>query len=990
MIGCHLTGKFHLNTIDYTTNKMEAKTIIRKVGPVGAIWMCFLLLFSGKIYATHNLAGQIVAELIEGTTYRITLTTYTDPAPAGVDRCSADIEIWSVGSNPVLRDVISEIPRANGDLDRNPNSDCTIPNPRRGEEVYQTVKMNIYTTVYTFPANAKFELRYFDVARREDIKNITRPGEQAFYVTTILDIPNPILGTNNTPVLLNTPLDEACMGKLWSHNPGGFDPDGDSLAYRIVASMQYDPSKGISPQEATGYRFPDDSTSFTQNGPLIQDPITGLMTWRVPGEEGAYNIAYVVEEYRNGIKLGEVLRDMVIFVRDCDNNPPVIQSITDTCVTAGDIIEFDFLAFDPDPEDSIYLRLNNAGLGNNGPFSLDNTPVITGEILDAEPGIRRAYTDLPISTENTLDRFPDSVAYIDTIYGNFEWGTICDNIRKQFYQVDFFANDNFGYIEQQGITLLSANHLVAITVIPPPPSELSATKQSRQITLQWLPSDCDNALGYNVYRKIGQPGFMQDTVCCDMKPADQGYELIGFTEGWDATTFIDSLNEINNIQGESFCYLVTSVFRDEFNSSIDARLESCASNEICIEVKLDTLYATNDSVSVTDPVDGEIYLSWSQPKQVDDFYPAPYTYRIFRGVDAEFPENEIAQLAYNDTTFTDVGINTDSIGYNYRIELYDSNDSIVPMGDTTKQQSSSIFLTTLGDNGTINISWEEDVPWLNTSYEIFRAIEGSPFESLAVVDGSGNSIHTYEDSGLDRETNYCYFIRSTGGYDPIVPNIKQVLINDSQVSCSTAEDNTPPCFPEFAAQGDCNNSTHIITITKNMEICENDGDEIVLYFRDRDVDNVPYIERARFAYGDFGLDTTLVFSVEEGASLAGCYAITTSDTSGNVSDFSPARCIEFCPGLMMSNIFTPNGDGVNDFFTPVFFRDVVLREIVIIDRWGNEVHTSQEDISRLWDGRVNEGSMAKDGVYYYYIRYEELNVEGNIPQEAKGWVTLLR
>ena len=241
----------------------------------------------GQLYATHNLAGEIVARRIDGTRYELTLTTYTDPAPAGVDRCSADIEIWSTGLNPQLIDVIRLIPRANGPIDRSPPSDCEIPGPREGVPIYRTVKQNIYITEYTFDFG-KFELRYFDVARREDIINISKPGEQAFYVTTILDIPNPILGNNNTPVLLNTPLDEACAGKLWTHNPGGFDPDGDSLAYEIRASMQYDPSKGITPQIASGYRFPDDSSPnvFPDNGPLTMDPITGLMTWKSLDSQG--------------------------------------------------------------------------------------------------------------------------------------------------------------------------------------------------------------------------------------------------------------------------------------------------------------------------------------------------------------------------------------------------------------------------------------------------------------------------------------------------------------------------------------------------------------------------------------------------------------------------------------------------------------------------------------------------------------------------------
>ena len=177
-------------------------------------------------------------------------------------------------------------------------------------------------------------------------------------------------------------------------------------------------------------------------------------------------------------------------------------------------------------------------------------------------------------------------------------------------------------------------------------------------------------------------------------------------------------------------------------------------------------------------------------------------------------------------------------------------------------------------------------------------------------------------------------------------------------------------------------------MTKNLESCDNDGDEIILFFSEQELGSYREVERVR--YGDFGLDTTIVFTFEEGASLSGCYAMTTSDTSGNVSDRSPAQCVEFCPGIRLGNVFSPNGDGINDFFTPVFFRDVELTEIVIYDRWGTELHTNTSDILRLWDGIVEGGQEAKEGVYYYYITYEELNNAGNIPREAKGWVTLVR
>ena len=98
-------------------------------------------------------------------TFEITLTTYTDPAPAGVDRCAASIEIWSVGPNPQLITILEDIPRANGDPQINPPNDCPIRNPLNGVPIYGSVKKNIYVERYTFVGPGSYQLRYYDIAR---------------------------------------------------------------------------------------------------------------------------------------------------------------------------------------------------------------------------------------------------------------------------------------------------------------------------------------------------------------------------------------------------------------------------------------------------------------------------------------------------------------------------------------------------------------------------------------------------------------------------------------------------------------------------------------------------------------------------------------------------------------------------------------------------------------------------------------------------------
>lgn len=949
----------------------------RKMGQLTLLTVMLAMCTVSQVLATHNLAGQITCERVVGgpaNTYAIRLTTYTDPAPAGVDRCSANIEIWS--SNGILIIEMKDIPRSNGGPLPPPiPTDCNILNPLNGVPVYGTVKENFYDTVYTFPGPGNYELRYFDVARLENVANMIDPGSTAFYVETLLSIPNPIIGDNNTPILLNRPLDEACVGKLWTHNPGGLDLDGDSLVYSLRPSFQYEPGMSIPPSPVNGYQFPDSSTFGTST--FTMDPFTGLIIWDVPPQLGIFNIAFEVREYRNGVLLGYVIRDMAIFVKDCDNNPPVIESIMDTCVVAGETLEFDVTAYDPDFEDSVYLQLNNSSIGNNGPFFVTpNTATINGEIIDQLTG-STFFNSLPVSTLN-------NETTIDTIEGTVTWDVLCDNIRTQKYQVDFFANDNFSYISESNNTQLTANHIVQIKVIPPPPLNLTTTVAARQVFLDWDPTACENAMGYNVYRQTGPAGMMQDTICCENSPASAGYDLIAYVQGWGNTDFTDTLSNISNPDGEDICYVITAIYQDEISFQF---IESCATDTSCIEIESDPIYITNDSISVTDPVNGEIFISWSQPDSVDAAFPRPFTYRLYRANNNQFPAIPVTTQAFDDTTFTDTQLDTEGRGYNYRVELLDSAGIVIPASFGTNI-ASSIYLITAGGNNLVSLEWAEYVAWENTEYEIYRSENGSPFNLLETLPRVNQNIHTYVDTGLNPNSEYCYFIRSYGSHN--APNVKPLLINDSQVSCSFAQDDEPPCNPTMDARGDCETLTHQVSIVKPQDPCALDADSIHILFANNPVG--PFFQVRALAYESFGTDTTLIISfAEDTKSFAGCYAVTVTDTIGNTSELSPAVCIDYCPDLVLGNIFTPNGDGINDVFTPVFYRDVVLREIKIFDRWGNLMSTNTTDIVNLWDGRIGgSGKEAKPGVYYYFIKYEYLGLNGNTMSTAKGWVTLMR
>lgn len=71
------------------------------------------------------------------------------------------------------------------------------------------------------------------------------------------------------------------------------------------------------------------------------------------------------------------------------------------------------------------------------------------------------------------------------------------------------------------------------------------------------------------------------------------------------------------------------------------------------------------------------------------------------------------------------------------------------------------------------------------------------------------------------------------------------------------------------------------------------------------------------------------------------------------------------------NVFTPNNDGVNDFYT-FDMKNIETIDISILSRWGDVVYVSNS-IDFEWDGKLN-GEMVTDGVYYYI--YEAKGIQG--------------
>lgn len=97
------------------------------------------------------------------------------------------------------------------------------------------------------------------------------------------------------------------------------------------------------------------------------------------------------------------------------------------------------------------------------------------------------------------------------------------------------------------------------------------------------------------------------------------------------------------------------------------------------------------------------------------------------------------------------------------------------------------------------------------------------------------------------------------------------------------------------------------------------------------------------------------------------------------------------PQPVVANVFSPNGDGINDVWSAWQVSNTHDVHIEVRNRWGRIVH--EEDITRqvfnnatveFWDGLNANGNPLKQGTYFYVVTFSNCDSE----RVAKGTLTL--
>lgn len=295
--------------------------------------LCLLGLAGTQLKATHYMGANMYYDCIGADTISLYVSTYYDcvggattqlPGPPPMPIVNFDGLPFGPNCAPPLQispwtslHYIDITPVCPGTL-----TGCNTPGGFPPSGINGTLE-SIFVSNYDFSGSncTHYEVSWSSCCRNNAITS-GAASDGIWLGGLIVDLST--TPCNNSPRFLNPPVAYICAGAPARFEHQAYDPDGDSLVYRLAACrasansfVGYDP--GYSPFQPLG---PSWNVSL--------DPTTGdINLTPLPGAQEVGVLCVEVDEYRNGNLLSTTTRDIQFFVMNCTaNNNPRINQLT--------------------------------------------------------------------------------------------------------------------------------------------------------------------------------------------------------------------------------------------------------------------------------------------------------------------------------------------------------------------------------------------------------------------------------------------------------------------------------------------------------------------------------------------------------------------------------------------------------------------------------------------------------------------------------------
>ncbi len=292
--------------------------------------------------------------------------------------------------------------------------------------------------------------------------------------------------------------------------------------------------------------------------------------------------------------------------------------------------------------------------------------------------------------------------------------------------------------------------------------------------------------------------------------------------------------------------------------------------------------------------------------------------------------------------------------------------------------ATSVFAHATGRNRRVNVQWQFSQPWKTEGFAVYRKKTWqSDFDSVFYT-----NLTSFTDTNVRNDTNYTYKIKAFGRH--YNNRIKlAVLENWSQETQAMPQIDTP-CRQKMNLDfTECKPAKNGLSWMPEDD-CLDENPKYQLYYQPSKS------EPFRALFNEPQSENTFIHI--NMMSNVGCYYVISSNIKNLYSAPSDTVCIDFqqCMQYELPNVFTPNGDGINDVFKALPNEYSGEFTIKIFNRWGNVVFESK-DSDFEWDGANRTTKQpCSDGTYFYVAELILQGLEDTHKEILKGSITLLR